>query len=52
MKEELSAENRDALSVYRYQRAQETLEEVPFLKQQGYYNTALTVCIMLVIMRR
>lgn len=41
MKEELSAENRDALSVYRYQRAQETLEEVPFLKQQGYYNTAV-----------
>ena len=41
MKEELSVENREALAAYRYQRAQETLAEVPFLKQQGYYNTAI-----------
>ena len=36
MKEELSIENREALAAYRYQRAQETLAEVPFLRQQGY----------------
>ena len=41
MKEELSIENREALAAYRYQRAQETLAEVPFLRQQGYYNTAI-----------
>lgn len=41
MKEELSRENREALAAYRYQRAQDTLAEVPFLKQQGYYNTAV-----------
>ena len=41
MKEELSVENRETLAAYRYQRAQETLAEVPFLKQQGYYNTAI-----------
>lgn len=41
MKEQLSLENREALATYRYQRSQETLTEVPFLKQQGYYNTAI-----------
>ena len=41
MKEELSPENREALVAYRYQRAQETLAEIPFLNQQGYYNTAV-----------
>ncbi len=41
MKEELSRENREALAAYRYQRAKDTLAEVPFLKQQGYYNTAV-----------
>ena len=41
MKEEMSIENRKALAAYRYQRATETLAEVPFLKQQGYYNTAV-----------
>lgn len=41
MKEQLNLENREALAAYRYQRAQETLAEVPFLKQQGYYNTAV-----------
>ncbi|HIZ32417.1 MAG TPA: HEPN domain-containing protein [Candidatus Bacteroides merdigallinarum] len=41
MKEQLSQENREALAAYRYRRAQETLKEIPFLKQQGYYNTAI-----------
>ncbi|MCI5706192.1 MAG: HEPN domain-containing protein [Odoribacter sp.] len=41
MKEEMSVNNRKALATYRYQRANETLAEVPFLKQQGYYNTAV-----------
>ena len=41
MKEEMSAESREALAAYRYQRANETLAEVPFLRQQGYYNTAV-----------
>lgn len=40
MKENLSREAVDALSAYRYQRAIETLSEVPFLRNQGYYNTA------------
>ena len=35
MKEQLNHENREALAAYRYQRAQETLAEIPFLKQQG-----------------
>lgn len=41
MKEQLSQENRNALAAYRYQRSQETLAEVPSLKQLGYYNTAI-----------
>lgn len=41
MKENLSREAVDALSAYRYQRAIETLSEVPFLRNQGYYNTAV-----------
>lgn len=41
MKEELSRENIEALAAYRFQRAKETLAEIPFLKQQGYYNTAI-----------
>lgn len=41
MKEQLSQENRNALAAYRYQRSQETLAEVPSLKQLGYYNTAV-----------
>ena len=36
MKEQLSQENRNALAAYRYQRSQETLAEVPSLKQLGY----------------
>ena len=41
MKEQLSHENLNALVTYRYQRANETIKEVPYLKQQGYYNTAV-----------
>lgn len=41
MKEQLSQENLNALAAYRYQRSQETLAEVPSLKQLGYYNTAV-----------
>lgn len=41
MKEQLSNEEKAALSVYRYQRAKETLKEIPFLKQQGFYSTAV-----------
>lgn len=41
MKESLSPENMKALSDYRYQRALETLAEIPYLKNQGYYNTAV-----------
>lgn len=41
MKEQLSNENIQALVAYRFNRAEETLTEVPFLKQQGYYNTAI-----------
>lgn len=41
MRERLSQEHVEALAAYRYQRAQETLGEVPFLLQQGYYNTAI-----------
>ena len=52
MKEELSIENREALAAYRYQRAQETLAEVPFLRREGYYNTASIACITVVIMRQ
>lgn len=41
MKEQLSHENIEALVAYRFKRAEETITEVPFLKQQGYYNTAI-----------
>ena len=40
MKEQLNRENIEALSAYRFLRAKETLKEIPYLKQQGYYNTA------------
>ena len=36
----LTPENYDDLSKYRQQRAHETLDEIPFLIEQGYYNTA------------
>lgn len=41
MKERLDKDSVEALVAYRFQRAKETLEEIPFLKQQGYYNTAV-----------
>lgn len=41
MKEELTNESIEALVAYRIQRAEETLAEVPYLKSQGYYNTAV-----------
>lgn len=41
MKEQLSHENIEALVAYRFQRAKETLAEIPYLKKQGYYNTAI-----------
>lgn len=41
MKEQMSIENQRTLADYRYKRANETLAEIPFLKQQGYYNTAV-----------
>ena len=41
MKERLDRENIEALAAYRFQRAEETLKEIPYLKQQGYYNTAV-----------
>jgi len=36
----LTDENYEDLSRYRMMRAHETLEEIPFLRDQGYYNTA------------
>jgi uncharacterized protein (UPF0332 family) len=36
----LTDENYEALSRYRQERAHETLAEIPYLSQQGYYNTA------------
>ncbi|WP_099291993.1 HEPN domain-containing protein [Butyricimonas sp. Marseille-P3923] len=41
MKEQLSQENTEALVAYRLQRAKEALAEIPYLKTQGYYNTAV-----------
>ena len=40
MKQGLTDENYDALVNYRMQRSHETLAEVPFLKEQGFFNTA------------
>lgn len=37
----LTDENYEALSRYRQERAHETLDEIPFLREQGYYNTAI-----------
>lgn len=36
----LTEENYEALSRYRLNRAHETLSEIPYLREQGYYNTA------------
>lgn len=37
---EITDENYEALSQYRRQRARETLAEIPYLRDQGFYNTA------------
>jgi len=37
----LSDENYDALSRYRIERAHETLGEIPYLRDRGYFNTAV-----------
>lgn len=37
----LTEENYEALSLYRQERAHETLSEIPYLREQGYYNTAV-----------
>lgn len=36
----LDDENYESLSRYRLERAHETLAEIPFLKEKGFYNTA------------
>ena len=40
MSTDLTEENYRALSEYRQARAHETLAEIPYLKELGYYNTA------------
>jgi uncharacterized protein (UPF0332 family) len=40
MIQQMSDENIDALVHYRLERAHQTLAEIPFLREQGYYNTA------------
>jgi len=40
MNSALTKENYEALSKYRLERAHETLAEIPYLRNQGYYNTA------------
>ena len=40
MKDELTNEAYEALSKYRQSRAHETLEEIPFLREKGYFGTA------------
>lgn len=37
----LTEDNYEALSRYRQERAHETLAEIPYLRDQGYYNTAV-----------
>lgn len=41
MKTKLNKDDIDALVKYRLTRAKETLSEIPFLNDQGYYNTAV-----------
>ena len=41
MNEGLTDENYEALSRYRQERAHETLGEITYLRDQGYYNTAV-----------
>ena len=52
MKEELSIENREALAAYRYQRAQETLAEVPFLRHLENPQRVNPVCQMPLTLRK
>lgn len=40
MSPELSDENYEALSRYRQQRAHETIAEIPYLCEKGFFNTA------------
>ena len=51
MNTELTEENYQALSRYRQERAHETIAEIPFLCEQGYYNTASIDSTMPVIMQ-
>jgi hypothetical protein len=51
MNTDLTEENYQALSRYRQERAHETISEIPFLCEQGYYTIQPSiVCIMPVIM--
>ena len=40
MNSELTEDNYEALSRYRQERAHATLDEIPYLREQGFYNTA------------
>ena len=40
MNSQLTDENYEALSRYRIERAHETLSEIPYLCERGYFNTA------------
>ena len=42
MKHELDEESRNALVLYRLNRAKDTMEEVSLLEENGYFNTAVT----------
>lgn len=41
MKEQLDEASIRSLTRYRFERAKETLAEVPYLKEKGFYNTAV-----------
>ena len=41
MRSGLTDDNYSALSRYRQERARETLAEIPYLQEQGFYNTAV-----------
>ena len=41
MKEQMNEESIQALVNYRLQRARETLAEIPYLNEQGFYSTAI-----------
>ena len=48
MIQQMSDENIDALVHYRLERAHQTLAEIPFLREQGYYTKKSTrYCIHL-----